>query len=103
MAPLATQFMGLKPPRFPSIFEALSNAISCQQLSLDAGLQIQNRLIQLAGKSISINEKLFYAFPMPKDVANCSIEELKKIGFSTHKCETILEMSSVISEKKPDY
>ena len=89
--------MGLKPPRFTSIFEALCNAVSCQQLSLDAGLQIQNRLIQLAGKSISINDKLFYAFPAPKDVANCSIEELKKTGFSAHKCDTLLEISSAIN------
>lgn len=97
LAPLATQFMGLKPPRFPSIFEALCNAVSCQQLSLDAGLQIQNRLIQLIGKSISINEKLFYAFPAPKDVANCSIAELKKTGFSARKCDTLLEISSAIN------
>lgn len=97
LAPLAIQFMGLKPPRFPSIFEALCNAISCQQLSLDAGLQIQNRLIQLAGKNINFNEKIYYAFPEPKDVANCSIAELKKTGYSAHKCDTLLEISSAIS------
>ena len=100
LAPLVSQFMGLKPPRFPSIFEALCNAISCQLLSLDAGLQIQNRLIQHAGKHISINEKMFYAFPMPQDVASCSINELKKIGFSTRKSEALIEISSAISRNE---
>lgn len=93
---LAIQFKGLKPPRFPSIFEALVNAISCQQLSLDAGLQIQNRFAQYVGKSMSDIEGTFYAFPIPKDVAECSVAELKKLGFSTNKCKTLIELSSKI-------
>lgn len=96
IAPLAIQFKGLKPPRFPSIFEALVNAISCQQLSLDAGLQIQNRFTQYLGKSMSDNEGTFYAFPTPKDVAKCSVAKLKKLGFSTNKCKTLIELSSRI-------
>lgn len=101
--PLVLQFMGLKPPRFPSVFEALCNAISCQLLSLDAGLQIQNRLIQHAGRHISINDKIFYAFPIPQDVARCSVAELKKIGFSTRKCETIIEISSAIGANENEF
>jgi DNA-3-methyladenine glycosylase II len=77
--PLITQFTGLKPPRFPSIFEALINAISCQQISLDAGLQIQNRLAQHIGMSIKDKNEVFYAFPTPHDVSHCSITELKKM------------------------
>jgi DNA-3-methyladenine glycosylase II len=41
---MVPMFVGLKPPRFPSIFEAMVNAISCQQLSLDYGILILNRL-----------------------------------------------------------
>ncbi|KTC76541.1 DNA-3-methyladenine glycosylase family protein [Legionella brunensis] len=97
LAPIVRQFKGLKPPRFPSIFEALVNAISCQQLSLDAGLQVQNRFIQYVGKNIHNVDETFYAFPIPKDVENCSIWELKKLGYSTNKCETLIELSSRIS------
>ena len=35
---LAARFRGVKPPRFPTIFEALVNAFACQQFSLEAGL-----------------------------------------------------------------
>ncbi len=35
LSPLAHRFLGLKPPRFPSLFEALLNAFACQQVSLD--------------------------------------------------------------------
>jgi len=41
---LAERFRGVKPPRFPTIFEALVNAFACQQLSLEAGLELLNRL-----------------------------------------------------------
>lgn len=93
---LVIQFKGLKPPRFPSIFEALVNAISCQQLSLDAGLQIQNRFAQYVGKKMSDRDGTFYAFPIPEDVAKCSVAELKKLGFSTNKCKTLIDLSSQI-------
>src|ERR1035437_5622053 len=33
---LVEQFRGLKPPRFPDVFEGLVNAIACQQLSISA-------------------------------------------------------------------
>ena len=93
---LVIQFKGLKPPRFPSIFEALVNAISCQQLSLDAGLQIQNRFAQHIGKKMNSHDGTFYAFPIPEDVAKCSVVELKKLGFSTNKCKTLIDLSSQI-------
>lgn len=97
-SPLVTQFSGIKPPRFSSIFEALINAISCQQISLDAGLQIQNRLAQHVGMSIHNQNEVFYAFPTPQDVSYCSTIELKKIGYSARKSETIIHLASAIKE-----
>ena len=35
---LVKKFRGVKPPRFPTVFEALVNAITCQQLSLTIGI-----------------------------------------------------------------
>lgn len=95
---LAIQFTGLKPPRFPSIFEALVNAISCQQISLDAGLQIQNRLVQHVGVNVTEKEDVFYAFPRPEDIAHCTVAELKKLGYSAHKSETLIQLGMAITE-----
>lgn len=97
--PLMNQFLGLKPPRFPSIFEALVNAISCQQISLDAGLKIQNRLTESFGKKLFEEDHVMYAFPSPYEIANCSISELKKIGYSTNKSETLIRLASMIIEE----
>lgn len=100
---LVLKFMGVKPPRFPSLFETLINAISCQQISLDVGLQIQNRLIQHVGKRIQSKNGIFYAFPIPDDVCHCSVDELKKIGYSTQKSETIIRVSATLKEKQYDF
>jgi len=34
LGPLAQRFRGFKPPRFLTLFEALVNGVTCQQLSL---------------------------------------------------------------------
>jgi hypothetical protein len=44
LGPLAHRMRGLKPPRFPTVFEALVNGIACQQLSLVVGIHLLNRL-----------------------------------------------------------
>jgi len=37
---LIQPWCGVKPPRFPSVFEALVNAVACQQLSLTVGIYL---------------------------------------------------------------
>lgn len=44
LAPLAEEFHGLKPQRFPTVFEAVVNGIACQLLSLLVGLLLLSRL-----------------------------------------------------------
>ncbi len=46
---LERRFRGVKPPRFASLFEGLANAVACQQLTLDVGFQLLNRLAQTYG------------------------------------------------------
>ena len=40
LGPLAARLRGLKPPRFPTVFEALVNGVACQQLSLAVGIHL---------------------------------------------------------------
>ena len=49
LGPLAHRMRGLKPPRFPTVFEALVNGIACQQLSLVVGIHLLNRLTAAHG------------------------------------------------------
>lgn len=45
LAPLALRFRGLKPPRYPTLFEALANAIACQPVTLTLGISMLNHLV----------------------------------------------------------
>jgi DNA-3-methyladenine glycosylase II len=54
---------GLKPPRFPSVFEALVNAIACQQLSLEVGVHLLNRLTSSWGRPVGSDPDSLRVFP----------------------------------------
>ncbi|MPZ78934.1 MAG: hypothetical protein GEV28_00420 [Actinophytocola sp.] len=50
---LVERFLGVRPPRFPSVFEALVNAIACQQVTLDLGIVLLNRFRSDSGRTSS--------------------------------------------------
>jgi DNA-3-methyladenine glycosylase II len=89
LAELAERYRGLKPPRFPTMFECLLNAVACQQLSLAAGLTLLNRLVAATGGTAGTPP----AFPPPSDVLGLSRSALQTFGFSERKAEAILELA----------
>jgi DNA-3-methyladenine glycosylase II len=95
---IVSRFMGFKPIRLPSIFETLLNAIACQQVSLNVGLLLLNRLCVAYGLSFE-NQ---HAFVHPKDLINAQPADLRKIGFSYRKSEYILGIARGIVEGQLD-
>jgi len=96
---LATQFRGLKPPRFATVFEGVVNGISCQQLSLTVGIIILNRLAERCGLSPGPG---MYAFPRPEDVARLNERDLRSLGYSGNKARALIELSGSIIEGRLD-
>jgi DNA-3-methyladenine glycosylase II len=90
LAELADRYRGVKPSRFPTIFECLLNAVACQQLSLAAGLTLLNRLASAAGAPAGT----LPPFPAPSGVLGLSRSTLRTLGFSERKAETILELAN---------
>ena len=43
----------VKPPRFPTLFECLVNAIACQQVTLTLGMRLLNQLAEACGPVVS--------------------------------------------------
>ena len=87
---LAERFLGLKPPRFANVFEAVVNGITCQQLSLTVGIIFLNRLAERCGLRFGPGE---YAFPRPDDLANLNPADLRPLGFSGSKARALIELS----------
>jgi DNA-3-methyladenine glycosylase II len=100
LSALVDRFRGMRPPRVPTIFEALVNAIACQQLSLQVGLILLNRLAARYGQS-SLPEA-GPAFPRPVDLASATRKSLRSLGFSRSKGFAIIELGSAIARRKID-
>ncbi len=91
---LAREFRGLKPPRFPTVFEALVNAIACQQLSLIVGLELLGRLAAACAASLDAGAERHYAFPRPRDLLRLPAATYHDMGFSRQKTRALVELGT---------
>ncbi|MGH2966380.1 MAG: DNA-3-methyladenine glycosylase 2 [Solirubrobacterales bacterium] len=97
LGPLAARMRGLRPPRFPTVFEALVNGIACQQLSLDVGIHLLNRLTAERGRAVPEDIDGVRGFPGPEELASAEPKEVKRLGFSLAKASTIVEAAQAIA------
>ena len=99
---LVRRFRGLKPPRFPTVFESLLTAFACQQLSLALGVLLLNRLTESYGIAVEQMGGRIRAFPRPEDLSAEQPEALGKLGFSRQKARAIIELSLAVKEHRLD-
>jgi DNA-3-methyladenine glycosylase II len=95
---LARSYRGMKPPRFPTLFEAVVNGFACQQLSLEVGLELLNRLAAISSASVGVMPDESFAFPTAHDLTRLTPEQLRAIGFSRQKARAILELAAATAE-----
>jgi DNA-3-methyladenine glycosylase II len=93
---LADRFRGLKPPRFPTIFECLTNAIACQQLTLTVGIELLNRLAATYGLRIPGDRLGARSFPDAGDLVDVDPDGLRDLGFSHRKSAALVELAERI-------
>lgn len=102
LTPLVEQFSGVRPPRFPSAFEALVNSVACQQVTLDLGILLLNRLSERFGMGFVDHGITLHAFPAPADLAETSVESIKQLGFSHQKARAIRDLATNVANKRVD-
>lgn len=102
LAPLAEAFRGLKPPRFTTLFETLVNAFACQQVTLNLGILLLNRLAEAYGSCLDGPGGRAVAFPSAHDLAACEPDQLRALGFSRQKAQAIVELARVVEEGSLD-
>lgn len=98
LGPLARRFRGMKPPRFPTVFECLVNAIACQQLTLTMGVRLLGLLAEAHGLAMGGRDTPVHAFPRAKDLASLRPNELRPLGFSHKKARALVELSGAVTE-----
>lgn len=102
IAPLVERWRGVKPPRFPSVFEALVNGIACQQLSLTVGIHLLNRLASAYGPNSPAEAEPRVTFPRPADLAGLELEALRALGFSRNKGTALIELARGLRDNHED-
>jgi len=98
LGPLAERFRGVKPPRFTTLFEALANAIACQQMSLSLGILLLSRLTENFGLPVQGSAGPAHAFPRPKDLAGLAPEAFRALGFSRQKGCSLIALAQAFCD-----
>jgi DNA-3-methyladenine glycosylase II len=96
---LAGAFLGMKPPRFATVFEAVVTAFACQQLSLEVGLELLNRLAALCGTHAGTRSEPRFAFPTAQEMVQLSPEKYQAIGFSRQKTNALLGLARAVTRE----
>jgi DNA-3-methyladenine glycosylase II len=100
LRPLVERFRGIKPPRYPDLFEALLNAFACQQLSITVGLELLNRLARTYG--VASPDGSAHAFPHPTALAALKIDALRRLGFNRAKARAMIELARSVAGGRLD-
>jgi DNA-3-methyladenine glycosylase II len=87
--PLAQRMRGVKPPRYPTLWEASVNAIVFQQISLHAASAIMRRLILALGEAIDSEGVAVYVFPTAGRFLGVEDDVLRAAGLSLGKLSTL--------------
>lgn len=98
MARIAGSFRGLKSPTTPTVFEALTDSIIEQQISLAVARMLRTRLIKKTGKPLELEEGVYYCYPEPQDLARAPDALFRACGLTIRKGEYIREISHSIVE-----
>ncbi len=96
LAPLVGRLRGLKPPRYPSLWEACVNAIVFQQISLHAASSIMRRMIETLGDHTVYDGIPLAVFPDVERFLRASDLQLRGAGLSAGKLSTLQRAARAI-------
>ena len=95
LATTLDRLRGFRPPCFPDLFTTCLGVLPFQQLSLDAGLAILGRMVELFGPCLDFAERDWYDLPGPEAMAAIPIEELVAVGLSGAKAAALRSLAEV--------
>jgi DNA-3-methyladenine glycosylase II len=95
--PLARRMRGVRPPRYPTLWEACVNAIVFQQVSLVAASAIMERLIVAVEPSLSRDGLSLYEFPSAERVLGADDDLLRAAGLSSSKLATLRRVGEALA------
>lgn len=89
LALLLTRLEGMKPPRYPDLWTTLVGIVPYQQVSLEAGQAITNRMIADIGPQVEHGGTVYYNYPTAVQFLRASDEQTRAWGLSIAKVKTL--------------
>jgi len=93
---IATAARGVKPPRYPSLWETVCNAVVYQQVSIHAAGAILRRVIERYAVAVETNGVRLFAFPQPRTLLDADPLELRAAGLSANKINALKAVGAAI-------
>ena len=94
--PLVSRMRGVRPPRYPTIWEACVNAIVFQQISLHAASSIMGRLTVGLAEPVEHRGVRLYPFPSPEQLLSAPDRVLRGAGLSAGKLATLRRVADAL-------
>jgi DNA-3-methyladenine glycosylase II len=100
LGPLLRRQAGLHVPGSPTPFEALTWAITGQQITVAVAVSLRRGLIALAGEPLRLGGAFpaLHAYPDARRVAALDMDTLRGAGFSQAKARTLLAVAKAVEE-----
>ncbi|WP_321504201.1 hypothetical protein [uncultured Methanoregula sp.] len=89
LADLTVKLRGVRVPVTPTVFEAVTDSIIEQQISLKAARSIENRLIMITGHQLVLDGLTYYCYPEPEVLAHTPDDIFRACGLTLRKGEYI--------------
>jgi DNA-3-methyladenine glycosylase II len=100
--PLVFRMRGVRPPRYPTLWEACVNAIVFQQISLDAASAIMGRLTMGLSEPVEHSGVRLYPFPSPEQILSAPDSLLRGAGLSAGKLATLRRVCDALGGRGLD-
>jgi DNA-3-methyladenine glycosylase II len=93
---------GVKPPRYPTLWEAIVNAVVFQQVSIHAAAAILRRLIERYEPLRAVGSVALAPFPPPRIVVDADPLELRAVGLSANKVVALRTLARAVLDGELD-
>jgi len=98
LRPLARRMRGVKPPRYPTLWEACVNAIVFQQVSIHAASAILQRYVVALGWPFELRDgATLHAFPEAEVTLRANDDTLRAAGLSANKIAALRRVGEALA------
>jgi DNA-3-methyladenine glycosylase II len=96
LKPLVARMRGVKPPRYPTLWEACVSCVLFQQVSLTAASSISRRLTLALGHAATSQPETLYSFPTVDAFRSATDNVLRSAGLSANKLAALRGVSEAL-------